>query len=258
MSDHTETEGTHPTSRHQATPVDPARVPTVAELTGIVKDDPAWADEDGAVASGKQSVSDTDQTVRSRMSDRNAAYPKIKSLDDVMGVLGALADADIRYEIEKLRAIRRWAFDQIGIDYAVGDRVRIKKGYQPRQHFADGQRHGWWPYRECLVAGATATVTKIDFNASHGYWYADIVLDREWSVGDNPDTCRFDVRHWHGPADDTPDGMEPPSKFDQEHYPEGRKHTFSFKAEMLERVHNDASEVRSTCDAGEKVGSENE
>lgn len=176
-----------------------------------------------------------------------AVYPAIKSFDDLMGVLKSLSRTDLRYEVEKVQAIRQWALDQIGVDYAVGDKVRIKDGYRMRQHFSDGDRNGWWQYRECLVPGATATVTGVDFNAFHRYWYASIVLDREWSVGDNPDTCRYDVRHWHGPVGDTPDGMERPSTFDQKNYPEGRRHTFHFEAEMLERVREKSPDLCAAC-----------
>lgn len=139
---------------------------------------------------------------------------------------------DLKYELKKYKAIKDWAFKKAGINYGVGDTVRIKDGYRVTEKLSDGHANGWWPSRECLVPGALATVTEIDFNAAHNYWYADIVLDREWSVGTGKDPDRY----WHGPADDTPKGMKPPSQFDIDKYPNGRKHTFSFSAGHLEKV----------------------
>lgn len=163
------------------------------------------------------------------------------AMDELLAFLKGFDRQKLDYEYRKFQAIREWAFEQIGIDYAEGDRVRIKQGYKLKQFFSDGTPNGWWPYREALAPGATATVNKIDFNASHRYWYAEIVLDREWAVDERG------AIHWHRPAKDTPEGMEPPPKYDQEHYPEGRKHTFSFEAKWLERVTEEASALCDTC-----------
>lgn len=175
-----------------------------------------------------------------------ASSSQLASLDDMLDVLDRLDVNKFKWDLTKLKAIRAWALDRAGVDYDVGDKVRIKDTYRMNPTHSDGQANGWWHYRECLVPGATATVMKIDFNPYHGgYWTATIKLDREWSVGENPDTCKYDVRRWHGSAADTPDGMEPPSGYDQENYPEGRKHTFAFDAEMLSRVPADSEEANS-------------
>jgi len=151
--------------------------------------------------------------------------------DDLLEwVAAAPRESDVRWEVQKLHAIKDWALARLGINYKIGDRVSIKAGYEVPQHFADGTAHGWWPYHECLVPGATAIVKDIDFNAVHGYWYADIVLDREFAWNDY-----LKAHNWHGPIGETPEGMIPPSTYDQEHHSEGRRHTFCFDAEMLER-----------------------
>jgi hypothetical protein len=37
--------------------------------------------------------------------------------------------------------------------------------------------------------------------------------------------------------------MEPPSKYDQENYPEGRKHEFHFNMDWVEKVESETPEV---------------
>ncbi len=147
-------------------------------------------------------------------------------LGKVLDVLAGIDQQAIRYEVKKLRAIRDWALSQLNLGYGVGDRVRIVDGWT----FDPVKSPGWAAYREVLSPGARATVLEIDFNAVHGYWYADIMLDREWS------TSSDGRRWWHGPVEETPEGMDPPSAFDQERYPAGRKHTFALRATALERV----------------------
>lgn len=162
-------------------------------------------------------------TVSDRISTAEDLFAAIKSFD-----INAL-----RYEITKLEKIREWALTQIGVDYEVGDRVVIAEPYTVKQRLSDGHPNGWWPYRECLVAGVKATVHAIDFNGVLGYWYADIVLDREWSVHEDGDRV---TRYWNGPVADTPEGMTPPSPYNQEHYPEGRRHRWSFEAALLRKI----------------------
>lgn len=154
----------------------------------------------------------------------------ISDPDQLLETLADLNYQQLRYELTKLRAVRDWALDHVGIDYAVGDHVRIKADWRL------GEGSGWRPYREALTPGAGATVNRIDFNEAHGYWYADIVLDREWSVALKSDGASPDRRWWHGPAGETPEGMEPPTKSDQERHPQGRKHTFMFPATALEKA----------------------
>jgi hypothetical protein len=130
---------------------------------------------------------------------------------------------DASYEIDNMRAIREWALDSLDLGYGPGDKVEFVK--------APNTDNGWSTYREALVVGATATVTEIGFNGHWKYWYADIVLDREWATGSGGYGP-----WWNGPADETPDGMEPPSAYDQEHHPGGRKHTFSMPVKYLRRA----------------------
>lgn len=163
------------------------------------------------------------------------------NLDEVLEMLCRLSNTStFRYEVEKLRAIRSWAIEQLDVDYVAGDRVVIKDDYFVPKTFADGTAHGWWGYRECLVPGAIAIVEKIDFNDYHKYWYANIILDQEWSISEFPwDAAKYPdgvKRYWKGPLAETPTGFEPPSLYDQEQYPEGRKHTWAFEAQDLSKV----------------------
>lgn len=160
----------------------------------------------------------------------------IRTADELLTMVDGIDGQAVAYEHRKLLAIREWALGRIGIDYRTGDRVRIKDDYEVHERFADGHHNGWWPYRDCLVPGALATAGEIDFNAVHGYWYADITLDREFSTYEISDEF---THFWHGPVASTPEGMKPPTAFDQEHYPNGRRHLFSFDATQLELAGGD-------------------
>ncbi len=122
-----------------------------------------------------------------------------------------------------------------GVDVRKGDRVVITK--------APNTDNGWKPYREVLIVGAFATVTgDVRYNEHHGYYYAPIRLDREWSVSPHFEYARAQagevVRYWNGPAAECPRGEEwrEPSQFDQDHYPAGRKHEFWMPTKYLSRV----------------------
>lgn len=132
--------------------------------------------------------------------------------------------------MKRLQALRVWAFEQAGIDYEEGDKVRVRDGYAVSSKNRDGTPNGWWHYRECLTGGAVGTAVRIDFSPHHMAWYADFRPDREWSVSEVSGEV---VRRWHGPVADTPEGYRPPSDFDQEHYPAGLKHVFSMRAADL-------------------------
>ena len=149
---------------------------------------------------------------------------------ELLSWLDKLDTQQLRWELKKLAALRTWALEQAGIDYKEGGKVRIRDDYRVAQYNKDGSPNGWWHYRECLAGGSAGTVTRIDFSPHHMAWYADFRPDREWSVSEIGGET---VRHWHGPAADTPDGHKPPSVFDQDRYPDGRKHTFSMRAENL-------------------------
>jgi hypothetical protein len=152
------------------------------------------------------------------------------NLGDLIAWLGMLRTADFRYELEKLRALRRWAFEQAGIGYEEGDTVRLAPGYAVSRLNRGGSLNGWWHYRECLAGGATGTAVRIDFSPHQMAWYTEFRPDRGWSVAECGGAT---VRHWHGPAAETPEGYEPPSAFDREHYPDGRTHVFRFLAADL-------------------------
>lgn len=151
--------------------------------------------------------------------------------DDLMAWLRAMPSVqEIDAELRKAQAVREWCLQRLPV--SEGDRVRITR--------APNTANGWRPYRECLAVGAVATVVRVDFNRysldGAGAWHADIRLDREWSH--SPD---LGMRWWNGPADETPEGMEPPTKYDRETYPAGRRHTFSMLADSLERIRDAAT-----------------
>jgi hypothetical protein len=149
----------------------------------------------------------------------------MSGLDELMGAVDRIAGIrDLKYELAKLRAIQAWALDSLGCDFTAGDTVEILSSFGPLEPSS-----GWWPYREALAPGATATVVKIDFNSHWKYWYADVRLEREWSVSD----YRGITRYWNGPVADTPDGYVPPGKFDQENFPDGRRHSFAIDVTHL-------------------------
>ena len=146
----------------------------------------------------------------------------MSGLDELLALIESTDGNSLKYEIKVLRAIKAWAIKQ-ACDFTVGDRVEMT-----------GSLHldslgGWAPYAETMAPGATAVVQRIDFNEYHDYWYADIIFDREWSVGGG-------LRHWNGPVAETPEGFEPPTRWNQEAYPEGRKHTFAMPVRHLRRV----------------------
>ena len=155
------------------------------------------------------------------------------NIGDLITCLSALNFQDFQYELKKLRALREWAFERAGINYEEGDKVRLNDEFFVSSKNRDGSPNGWWHYRECLAGGALGTAVRIDFSPYQMAWYTDFRPDREWSVSQERNGT---VRRWHGPAADTPAGYEPPSTFDQEHYPDGRKHIFSMRAEQISKL----------------------
>lgn len=158
---------------------------------------------------------------------------KAQGLAGVLDVVRSLNLQDLDYELRCLQGIKEWALDHFGIDYRAGDHVRIVKEIP-----CSG---GWAPYSECLHVGATGVVNRIGFVPGFadrpGRWQADFVPDREWSVSDFP--VSGGRRYWHGPVSDTPEGYEPPGKYDTENCPEGRRHTFMFRLDWLTAVTDD-------------------
>lgn len=152
----------------------------------------------------------------------------MNTLDEILDTLRNIDTQTVKFEIDTLRAIRDWALQQTGIDFAEGDSVLIAEDLNI------GPDSGWWHYRETLAKGQTGIVKEIGFNGYHKYWYASFVPDREWAM--NSSLTEDVKRYWHGPPDATPEGYHPPSKYEAEHYPEGRKHTFSMNVKRLRKV----------------------
>ncbi len=143
-------------------------------------------------------------------------------LDDAVDALAAADVQAIRYEVKNLRAIKTWAIEHLGLDYAPGDRVAI---VSPKPASIG---RGWHPYREALAPGQTGIAGEIAFNELYGYWYVEVGMDRAWSV-----SGLDDARYWHGPADETPAGFEPPSDYDQKRHPNGRVEVFALRVEWV-------------------------
>lgn len=136
----------------------------------------------------------------------------MSTAEEVISTLLAADLAAVQRELRHLREIRDWAVAQTG--FADGDRVIIDE---------EMPCPGGWAHKAEGLQGGAATIQRLDFDARSGRWYADVVLDREWSVSTVAGETR---RYWKGPVAETPPGMEPPSAYDQERHPEGRKHTF--------------------------------
>lgn len=163
----------------------------------------------------------------------------MKSVDEVLEFMCRIDTSSIAYELKKLRAIRAWAMRRLGVDYVVGDRVAIAKVV------VSGSSSGWWPYREALAPGALAVVQDIDYNTLLDEWDVAIQLDREWSVHERHGGGT--VRFWNGAFRDTPEGMEPPSKYDRENSPEGRRHAFTMRVTDIRKYVEPVTDVCNHC-----------
>lgn len=150
------------------------------------------------------------------------------TVDEILDTISGIDTQKLRYEIQNLRAIREWALKQTGMDFVEGDRVVIAEDLDIKPD------SGWWHYRETLAKGQTGIVKQIGFNDWHSYWYASFVPDQEWAITSWPTDAV--LRYWHGPREATPEGYNPPSDYEAEHYPEGRKHTFSMNVKRLRKV----------------------
>lgn len=160
----------------------------------------------------------------------------MSALDDLLKAFRDLRGQplnDVLYEIEKLKAIKKWAIKQLGLDYAPGDRVQIVDPPSIRRD------SGWWRYREALAAGQTGIAGEVWFSTDSGRWYVDLSMDRTWSVSEEDGYAGQPVkvtRYWNGPASETPEGYRPPSKFDQERHPGGKIKIFMMRADRLSKV----------------------
>lgn len=139
--------------------------------------------------------------------------PARSLLDQMVTFIDSVNLSDAKHELAKLTAIKAWAIAQLGIDYEVGDRVVITEEIPTD--------NGWRPYRESLAIGQTGVVTDIDF--SRHSWYACVALESAWSVTETHGEVK---RYWKGRAEDTPEGFEPPSKYEQKRYPDGKRKVF--------------------------------
>lgn len=153
---------------------------------------------------------------------------RIPDLNGLLDLVGRLDIQQFRSDLASLHREAEWARSQLHV--AAGDRVVIPDGIPVDRD----KSPGWWQYREALGPGATGTVRRLWLSNCDDVWVADVVLDREWTVSDMPSTGV--VRYWHGSADSTPEGYEPPNDFDQIHYPKGRKSAFALRVEHLRRV----------------------
>lgn len=138
-------------------------------------------------------------------------------IDKLLDVISEVRPQTLREEIHHLRTLREWAFAQQ--PFKVGDRVMLAPDYVleqwlPPEPGRERKESGWWPYRECLVPGATATVSEVKFNpyAKPPGFRFEITLDREWAVST-----------WNG------------EEKRYEHEP-GRKHVWGFSARRLRPI----------------------
>lgn len=100
----------------------------------------------------------------------------IKDPREFFDYLKGVSLSEMQYEFDKLVAIEQWVKDQLPIHG--GDKVELH-GYR-----VTDTNSGWWAYREALHEGATATVQRVLFSPPKQTWYAEIILDQEWSVSD--------------------------------------------------------------------------
>lgn len=135
------------------------------------------------------------------------------SVDDAITAIKSFDLQAIQAEVDELRAIRTWALEQIGVDFTAGDRVVIRSSKPSKVG------HGWASYREALAIGQTGIAGEPYFNQSCQRWQVLVGMDRAGSIHESHDGTV--TRYWRGPADETPDGYEPPSAFDQERHPNG-------------------------------------
>lgn len=98
------------------------------------------------------------------------------SLTDLVAALQKISDSrqNALSEIRRLQSIQKWALDQQPIK--AGQAVTITDKMRKIEPSS-----GWYSARECLVPGSTGIAREVDYNESHGYWYAYFVPDVEWT-----------------------------------------------------------------------------
>lgn len=155
----------------------------------------------------------------------------MSAIEATVDALKSLNLQALKSEVDNLRAIKEWALAQLKVDYRPGDRVVITSA---RPSEAGG---GWHHYREALAPGQTGIAGEITFNSFSNCWQVLVGLDRTWSVHERGwgDTAGL-IRYWNGPADETPEGYEPPRAYDQERHPDGKVKHFAMKVEWLAKA----------------------
>lgn len=155
----------------------------------------------------------------------------MSAADETVAALRSINLQALAAEVENLRAIKAWAMARLDIDYRPGDRVVIVSS-APSE--AGG---GWKHYREALAVGQTGIVGEIEFDAYRNRWGVLVGMDRTWSVREHGWGAGVRlVRHWNGPVDETPDGYESPSAYNQERHPGGRVKHFYMDVEWLAKA----------------------
>jgi hypothetical protein len=155
----------------------------------------------------------------------------VTDLDEALAALAKINQQGLRAEIDNLRAIKTWALAQLGVDFKPGDRVVITS------HEPSTTGGGWHHYREALAPGQTGIAGEITFNAHANRWQCLVGMDRSWSVHERqtfpPAADPIITRYWNGPADETPDGYEPPNAYDREPHPIGKIKHFAMDVRWI-------------------------
>ncbi|MGW2371741.1 hypothetical protein [Kitasatospora sp. NPDC001683] len=150
--------------------------------------------------------------------------------DSALDAITAIDTHTIRAELANLRAIREWALRQLNLDYQPGDRVVITSN-EPSESGG-----GWAHYSEALAPGQTGIAGEITYNQYRGRWSVLVGMDHAWATSEQYDGTV--TRYWSGPAAETPDGYEPPSRYDQEHHPDGRVKHFAMDVTWVRKATN--------------------
>lgn len=146
-------------------------------------------------------------------------------MNDTLTDLLAVDLHQLKTDVDRLRAIEKWARDSLNLDYATGDRVQIISE-RPSQN-----THGWACYVEALAVGQTGIAGSISFNSYHGRWDVLVGMDRCWSVHKRgwPEQV---YRSWCGPASEAPEGFEVPLYYP----PEGKTKWFGMPVSWVRRA----------------------
>lgn len=146
------------------------------------------------------------------------------SFEELFETIDRLSSQEYRYALKKLQKESAWVRKQLHLQE--GDKFRITA--------AIDTNNGWSGYGEAFRIDATGVIQEIYLY--NNIWRAYVTLDKEWVCSTESFNKNGVTRWWHGKVEDTPTWCNPPSKYDQETYPEGRKHTFTFNLDWIEKV----------------------